>query len=58
MRLPLIGREIPIIADAAVDRAFGTGAVKITPAHDFNDFEMGRRHGLDADFRDGYAWRG
>ena len=44
--LPLIGREIPIIADAAVDSAFGTGAVKITPAHDFNDFEMGRRHGL------------
>ena len=39
--LPLIGREIPIIADAAVDRAFGTGAVKITPAHDFNDFAMG-----------------
>ncbi len=45
-RVPLIGREIPIIADSAVDSAFGTGAVKITPAHDFNDFEMGRRHGL------------
>ncbi len=44
--LPLTGREIPIIADAAVDPAFGTGAVKITPAHDFNDFEIGRRHGL------------
>jgi len=45
-RVPLIGREIPIIADAAVDSAFGTGAVKITPGHDFNDFEMGRRHKL------------
>ena len=45
-RIPLIGREIPIIADSAVDSAFGTGAVKITPAHDFNDFEMGRRHKL------------
>ena len=44
--MPLIGREIPIIADSAVDSAFGTGAVKITPAHDFNDFEMGRRHKL------------
>jgi valyl-tRNA synthetase len=46
LRLPFIGREIPLIADAAVDREFGTGAVKITPAHDFNDFEMGRRHQL------------
>ncbi|HLW72078.1 MAG TPA: valine--tRNA ligase [Candidatus Binataceae bacterium] len=46
VRLPLMGREIPIIAEAAVDRAFGSGAVKITPGHDFNDFEMGRRHGL------------
>jgi valyl-tRNA synthetase len=46
VRLPLTGREIPIIADAAVERTFGTGAVKITPGHDFNDFEMGRRHGL------------
>ncbi len=45
-RIPLIGREIPIIADSEVDSAFGTGAVKITPAHDFNDFEMGRRHKL------------
>jgi valyl-tRNA synthetase len=44
--LPLMGREIPIIADAAVDREFGTGAVKVTPAHDPNDFEMGRRHQL------------
>jgi valyl-tRNA synthetase len=44
--LPLIGREIPIVADESVDREFGTGAVKITPAHDFNDFELGRRHNL------------
>ncbi|HEV3219695.1 MAG TPA: valine--tRNA ligase [Candidatus Acidoferrales bacterium] len=47
MLLPLMNREIPIIADAAVDREFGTGAVKVTPAHDPNDFEMGRRHGLE-----------
>ena len=44
--LPLMNREIPIIADAMVDRDFGTGAVKITPAHDPNDFEVGRRHKL------------
>jgi valyl-tRNA synthetase len=44
--LPLTGREIPIIADDMVDREFGTGAVKITPAHDPSDFEVGRRHGL------------
>ena len=44
--LPLMNREIPIIADAYVDREFGTGAVKVTPAHDPNDFEMGRRHNL------------
>jgi valyl-tRNA synthetase len=44
--LPLMNREIPIIADEMVDREFGTGAVKITPAHDPNDFEAGRRHGL------------
>src|SRR5882672_8904277 len=44
--LPLTGREIPVIADTYVDREFGTGAVKITPAHDFNDFEVGSRHGL------------
>jgi len=46
--LPLIGREIPVIADETVSMEFGTGAVKITPAHDFNDFEMARRHGLPA----------
>src|SRR5467141_1377637 len=44
--LPLMNREIPIIGDEMVDREFGTGAVKITPAHDPNDFEVGRRHGL------------
>jgi len=44
--LPLAQREIPVIADAMVDREFGTGAVKITPAHDPNDFEAGRRHHL------------
>jgi len=44
--LPLMNREIPIIADAMVDREFGTGAVKITPAHDINDFELGLRHNL------------
>ena len=44
--LPLLNREIPVIADAYVEREFGTGAVKITPAHDPNDFEMGRRHQL------------
>jgi len=44
--LPIVNREIPIIADEYVDPSFGTGAVKITPAHDPNDFEVGRRHGL------------
>lgn len=44
--LPLCGREIPIIADDYVDQEFGTGCVKITPAHDFNDYEMGKRHNL------------
>lgn len=45
--LPLTGREIPIIADDYVDMEFGTGCVKITPAHDFNDYEMGQRHNLE-----------
>ncbi|OQY23643.1 MAG: valine--tRNA ligase [Desulfobacteraceae bacterium 4572_35.2] len=45
--LPLTGREIPIIADDYVDKEFGSGAVKITPAHDFNDFDMGKRHNLE-----------
>ncbi|ACE62214.1 valine--tRNA ligase [Actinobacillus pleuropneumoniae] len=44
--LPLANREIPIVADEYVDREFGTGVVKITPAHDFNDYEVGKRHGL------------
>ncbi len=44
--LPLMNREIPIIADSYVDREFGTGVVKITPAHDPNDFEIGKRHNL------------
>ncbi|CAN5591963.1 valine--tRNA ligase [soil metagenome] len=46
LELPLTGRMIPIIADAHVDPSFGTGAVKVTPAHDPNDFEIGLRHGL------------
>jgi valyl-tRNA synthetase len=46
VRLPLSGREIPIIADDHVDPEFGTGCVKITPAHDFNDYEIGKRHNL------------
>jgi valyl-tRNA synthetase len=45
--LPLVGRRLPIIADAYVKTDFGTGALKITPGHDPNDFEIGRRHGLD-----------
>ncbi|HET9163623.1 MAG TPA: valine--tRNA ligase [Solirubrobacterales bacterium] len=45
--LPLVGRRIPVIADAHVDPEFGTGALKITPGHDPNDFEIGRRHGLE-----------
>jgi valyl-tRNA synthetase len=47
LRLPLTDREIVMIADDAVDAAFGTGAVKVTPAHDPNDFEIGKRHGLE-----------
>src|SRR6201999_3229179 len=45
--LPLVGRRLPIIADSYVDPEFGTGALKITPGHDPNDFEIGRRHGLE-----------
>lgn len=45
--LPLVGRRIPIVADEYVDKEFGTGAVKITPAHDPNDFEVGKRHNLE-----------
>ncbi len=46
VQLPLVGREIPIIPDALADPEFGTGVVKVTPAHDPNDFEAGKRHGL------------
>lgn len=45
--LPLTGREIPVIADDYVDREFGTGVVKVTPAHDFNDYAVGQRHNLE-----------
>ncbi len=47
VELPLTERRIPIVADAMVDPEFGTGCVKITPAHDFNDYQVGERHGLD-----------
>ncbi len=47
LKLPLTDREIPVIADSYVDKEFGSGCVKITPAHDFNDFEVGRRHNLE-----------
>ncbi|QNU14824.1 valine--tRNA ligase [Thermomonas sp. XSG] len=46
VQLPLTGRRIPVITDDYVDRAFGTGVVKVTPAHDFNDYAVGQRHGL------------
>jgi valyl-tRNA synthetase len=45
--LPIVGREIPLFADDYVDKEFGTGAVKVTPAHDVNDYEMGKRHKLE-----------
>ena len=48
LTLPIVGRRIPVVADAHVDPEFGTGAVKVTPAHDPNDFEIGQRHGLEA----------
>ena len=47
VKLPLCDREIPIIADDYVDKEFGTGVVKVTPAHDFNDYAVGKRHGLE-----------
>ncbi len=47
VQLPLTGRSIPVIADEAVDREFGTGCVKVTPAHDFNDWQVGQRHVLE-----------
>src|SRR6059058_4968683 len=46
VRHPFDGRDLPIVADQTVDPSFGTGAVKVTPGHDVNDFEIGRRHGL------------
>lgn len=46
--LPIVGREIPIIEDTSVETDFGTGAVKVTPAHDFNDFEVGKKHSLES----------
>ena len=46
VRIPLLGREIPVITDTYIDREFGTGCLKVTPAHDPNDFEIGRKHGL------------
>jgi len=46
LRLPIVDREISIVADDAIDPAFGSGAVKVTPAHDPTDFEIGKRHGL------------
>ncbi|MGA2025594.1 MAG: valine--tRNA ligase [Syntrophobacteraceae bacterium] len=45
--LPIVGRNIPVIADSYVEREFGTGALKVTPAHDFNDFELSVKHGLE-----------
>ena len=55
MTLPLTGRTIPVIADEYVDPEFGTGCVKITPAHDFNDYQVGQRHDLRAD-QHPHAW--
>src|SRR5690606_20788621 len=46
VRLPILGRVIPIVADESVDTTFGSGAVKVTPAHDPNDFEIAKRHNL------------
>ncbi len=45
--LPILGRHIPVIADSYVERGFGTGALKVTPAHDFNDFDLSRKHNLE-----------
>jgi valyl-tRNA synthetase len=62
VRLPIAGVEIPVLADDTVDREFGTGFVKVTPAHDASDFEVARRHGLamplimDEDGRMGGGW--
>ena len=45
--LPIVGRHIPVIGDSYVEREFGTGALKVTPAHDFNDFDLHVRHSLE-----------
>ena len=55
--LPIMEREIPVIADEYVDKSFGTGAVKITPAHDPNDFEVGMRHSLPVIRVTGGQWQ-
>ena len=55
--LPVLGREIPVVADAFVDREFGTGAVKLTPAHDANDFAAAQRLGLPVHQHHGRARR-
>ena len=57
VRIPFVDRDVAIIADAAVERGFGTGAVKITPAHDQADFEIGQRHGLAVDRHLRRRWR-
>ncbi len=54
--VPILGRRIPVIADAYVDMEFGTGALKVTPGHDPNDYEIGLRHGLDDDQHPEYGW--
>src|SRR5215813_6328523 len=48
LTLPVLGRQIPVITDTRVDKEFGTGALKVTPAHDFTDFDIGKEHGLPA----------
>ena len=58
IELPLVGRMIPVVADAHVDPEFGTGAVKVTPAHDPNDFEIGQRHSLPMIYDHGRGARG
>lgn len=49
--LPIVNKEIPIIADETVDMEFGTGVVKVTPAHDPTDFEVAKRHGLKTNYQ-------
>ena len=54
--LPIVGRELPIVADDYVDMEFGTGVVKMTPAHDPNDFGVGQRHNLEQIKRNERRW--